>query len=52
MKLEPCQYFPSLMILLDIAAASAYLAHKDLWRVGYWIAAAVLTFCMTFGMKQ
>jgi hypothetical protein len=39
--------FPSLLIALDMGAAIVYLFVGD-WRRGvYWIAAAVLTACVT-----
>lgn len=40
------QIFPSILILLDIAAAVGYIG--DIRKVGYWIAAAVLTACVTY----
>ena len=40
--------FPTILILLDIAAAIVYARHKDWWMVGYWVSAAVLTACVTF----
>ena len=40
--------FPIALILLDIGASSVYLAHGDLKRSIYWIAAATLTACVTF----
>ena len=49
MKYE--QILPSILILIDVAAASVYLCKWNLWHFGYWMAAAVLTTCVTFGMK-
>ena len=40
--------FPTLLILLDVAAAAVYAAGGDWRRVVYWVAAAVLTGCVTF----
>lgn len=39
--------FPAVMILLDVAAALVYFAAGDPKRGVYWIAAAVLTTCVT-----
>jgi hypothetical protein len=41
-------FFPSLLILIDLAAAAVYLSHGDLKHTIYWIAAATLTACVTF----
>lgn len=39
---------PSLLILINLVAASIYFYDND-WRKGiYWISAAVLTSCVTF----
>jgi len=39
--------FPYILILLDICASVVYLCHGNI-RLGiYWIAAAVLTVCVT-----
>lgn len=40
--------FPVLLILLDIGAAATYAASFDWRRSIYWVAAAVLTACVTF----
>lgn len=40
--------FPSLLILLDLAAAVVYLYYGDYRRAIYWIAAATLTACITY----
>ena len=40
--------FPTLLIVLDICAAIAYIPTGDWRRVVYWFAAAVLTFCVTY----
>ena len=40
--------FPALLIILDICAAIAYVPGGDWRRVIYWLAAAVLTACVTF----
>lgn len=42
------QFFPVILIVLDLAAAAVYACHGD-WRKGvYWFAAAVLTSAVTF----
>ena len=42
------QFFPVVLIVLDLAAAGVYVSHGD-WRKGvYWFAAAVLTSTVTF----
>lgn len=40
--------FPTLLIILDICAAMAYVPSNDWRRVIYWLAAAVLTTCVTY----
>jgi len=40
--------FPTLLIILDICAALAYVSTDDWRRVVYWLAAATLTFCVTY----
>ena len=40
--------FPTILIILDIAAAIVYIADGDPRKVIYWIAAAVLTAAVTF----
>lgn len=40
--------FPLLLIALDVGAAVMYLAHGDIKKAIYWIAAAVLNVCVTF----
>lgn len=40
--------FPTILILLDFAASVVYLANYDLRRAVYWLAAAILTICVTF----
>jgi hypothetical protein len=44
------KFFPSLLIILDVLAAAGYALHGlDEWRkVVYWLAAAVLTFVVTW----
>jgi hypothetical protein len=40
--------FPTILIILDIAAAGVYGYQGDIRRFIYWIAAAILTACVTF----
>lgn len=40
--------FPSLLILLDLAACASYAYDGDWRRTIYWLAAAALTTCVTF----
>ena len=40
--------FPTLLIILDVCAALSYLPPEDWRRVIYWLAAAVLTACVTY----
>jgi len=40
--------FPIALIILDVGAAAVYLWEGDIRRTVYWIAAAVLTACVTF----
>lgn len=42
------QVFPAVMIVLDVAAALVYAVEPDVRRAVYWLAAAVLTFVVTF----
>ena len=42
------QFFPTLLIILDLCAAGVYLASGDWRRFTYWVAAAVLTATVTF----
>jgi len=46
MKLE--KLFPAIMIALQLLAALAYIPSGNWRQVFYWLAAAVLTFCVTF----
>ena len=42
------KFFPTVMIVLDLAAAVVYLYHGDFRKVIYWAAAAVLTTSVTY----
>lgn len=40
--------FPTILIILDIASAVVYATKGDMRKMIYWIAAAVLTFVVTY----
>lgn len=40
--------FPSVLIVLDLAAALVYACHGDFRLLTYWTAAAVLTATVTY----
>jgi len=40
--------FPTVLILLDIAASIVYTCHGDWRKAVYWLAAAILTVTVTF----
>jgi len=41
--------FPTIIIILNIGAAGFYLIGDGDWRkVGYWLAAAALNYCVTW----
>ena len=40
--------FPTLLIVLDVFAAVMYIPSGDWRHVVYWLAAAVLTFTVTY----
>ena len=42
------KFFPSVLIVLDVAAAVVYAAAGDWRRFVYWLAAATLTATVTF----
>jgi len=45
---EMTKIFPSILIVLDIAASIVYACSGDWRKAVYWFAAAVLTFVVTF----
>jgi hypothetical protein len=47
MKIDP-KFFPTILIILDIAAALAYIPDGDWRKVIYWMAAAALTTVVTW----
>jgi len=40
--------FPTILIILDIAAAIVWITKGDWRKMTYWLAAAVLTFVVTY----
>jgi hypothetical protein len=42
------KFFPTLLIIIDILAAIGYIGPGDWRKVCYWLAAAVLTFVVTW----
>lgn len=40
--------FPTILIVLDIAAALAYIPSADWRKIIYWLAAAALTYVVTW----
>lgn len=40
--------FPTLLIVLDVCAAIGYVPSGDWRKVIYWLAAAILTTCVTY----
>lgn len=47
MTIHP-QAFPICLITLNLCASATYALHGDYKRMIYWVAAAVLTSCVTF----
>lgn len=43
-----CLVLPTILIIIDIAAAAVYLGHGDWRKTIYWFAAAALTTTVTF----
>ena len=42
------KFFPTILIILDVAASIVYLTGGDYRKFIYWIAAAILTASVTF----
>lgn len=43
------KFFPTILILLDVAAALVYAFTDGKWQdIVYWLAAAILTYTITF----
>jgi len=48
MSIPHHKILPSILIVIDVAAAIAYVPTRDYRRVIYWIAAAILTATVTW----
>lgn len=46
--MKTTQFFPCVLIILDLCAAGVYGCHADWKHTIYWIAAATLTASVTF----
>jgi len=46
-KMNP-KFFPTILIILDVAASIVYWSICDIRRAVYWFAAAVLTYTVTY----
>lgn len=46
--MKTTQIFPMILIMLDIGASIVYMAHGDLRKFIYWLAAATLSITVTF----
>ncbi len=46
--MKPEKIFPTVLIVLDVCAALAYLPSGDYRKVIYWLAAAILTATVTY----
>jgi hypothetical protein len=42
------KFFPTILIVLDVCAACAYIPAGDWRKIIYWCAAAILTFTVTY----
>jgi len=40
--------FPTILIILDVCAAIGYVPTGDWRKIIYWLAAAALTYCVTY----
>lgn len=40
--------FPTILIILDVAAAMVYCTKGDVRKIVYWLAAAALTIAVTY----
>jgi hypothetical protein len=43
--------FPAILVALDVVAAGRYAFDGSWARVGYWLCAAGITVCATWGMR-
>lgn len=41
--------FPNILMLLNLLASITYFYYKDTYKGVYWLAACVLTYCVTYG---
>lgn len=42
------QFFPTILIVLDLCVALAYIPAWEWRKIVYWLAAAVLTYVVTY----
>ena len=47
MRINP-KFFPTILMILDIFAAVFYIPDGNWRKVAYWMAAAILTFVVTY----
>ena len=47
MRISP-RFFPTILIVLDILAAAGYVPSGDWRKIIYWLAAAALTYVVTW----
>ena len=47
MKINP-NFFPTLLIILDVCSALAYIPDRDWRKIIYWLAAGTLTYVVTY----
>lgn len=48
LEVTRAQVLPTVLMFIDTCAGIVYLAHGDLKKFVYWIAAAVLTYTVTY----
>ncbi len=46
--IAPQKIFPTILILLDFGGGAVYACYADWRRAIYWLAAAILTICVTY----
>jgi hypothetical protein len=42
------KFFPTCLIILDVCAAAGYISSGDWRKICYWLAAGILTYCVTY----
>jgi len=47
-NIQPTQYFPLALIILNLCAAGMCIYQKEYKRAVYWLAAAILNVTVTF----